>query len=496
LSTKLDIISDLPASNFKPYSEALEFAGISKRSKILCTDQPGTPNISGVPVRPATPENWVTFSGYILTQTKNPRLTIVPDRYWREVCIHPDDLLPRFTVESSSWTGVAETDQYLNVELSEVPHLHATYPKLRIAMKGNTLMVAFPKDMPMQAKDWQRLERYVFTGQTQATFSDTAKIEDRDALWFSGVDTAAIKHKWGVEGAPTFARFIHSPKIQLGFTDLTVIDPAKAAKVFNFLAFAKQVHVSWYDPGTHEIPMEQVLANPRLLKKLPASWRVTSDGAKFRLTPDTALSDCIDKPLTCQGFAFISAARLDEFFVPVRKAARVRKLNAQNDYRQVYTSDKALSGNFVLKQHFDKAETRNIKEETQALREREAKLKEQMDFLPSNWHTYSDEKLLEFHRLRQEEADGKIIDSRQSQMLPQKESSTYHKMLSWLRSHGQVQECPVTNNLYIPNYQSIDELVELPGFIPALYEALGDKTFFSRLLTSEKARGFALVEAI
>ena len=59
-------------------------------------------------------------------------------------------------------------------------------------------------------------------------------------------------------------------------------------------------------------------------------------------------------------------------------------------------------------------------------------------------------------------------------------------------------EDPVTNACYVPNYQSIDELAELPGFLEALNSAFAmyEDDWLCRCIASPKVQALALASLI
>lgn len=495
LKTTIEVEDGLKASDYPPFDPTKHFVGLSVRRKLLCSDAPGPAEVSGVPIRPNAPEGWLETSGVkaVVLNTPTPRLTIVPSRYHGcDIFIHPDDVLSRCEFDHSYNSKFPEHLIKLEVSLAGLVHLHAKYGNLKFSFQLNNTYVYLEKTQVLTADEWNMLEHHIFNGQPSGTYAEVVPIKDPAAVWFEGLTTQAVLKQWGVQGTPTCAY-----KGQLGFLSFEVIDRIKAKVLYPILEFIKKAKVDFWVTDSAEIPIEQVLQNPRLLAVLSKKLtQITNELKEVHFVPDASNLALLDQPLIHGNNAYISPAKLKDFFVPVRAAARTYQLDKIALYRVHCHSKDPENGNFILKQLIG---TDELKDKKQAVAEHEARktrLEAAYGELPATWDTHTDEDIAKHFKLIQRVAAGELIESSNSSILPERGSTLRQKILDWLQTQKMGKSSPVTHDLFIPNFPDFDELARLPGFLQTVYEGYTAPEFLKKLLLSDVVRSAAVADSI
>lgn len=186
---------------------------------------------------------------------------------------------------------------------------------------------------------------------------------------------------------------------------------------------------------------------------------------------------------------------MDQFFVSARQASRTHKLEGAARYLIRNGDGATEEGTWILKTEISKLKLRNRKEELKNRKARKTLLEATYGTLPENWHKLTDEQIGLYFSIQQRLERGEIIRCDKSRLFPQ---HWLHKgeMKSWLGKHGRLFTCPVSALDYMPNFTTVDEMAEIPGFWQTLENIFGESELLRAFMASQKVQALAITEII
>jgi len=507
---KSNVQNDLAASDYVEFSPDLEFAGLSKRGKLLSVPKSkGPARIGGYPLRvEATGAGWIEINDRktLLLTTDKPDIIVVcnPNCHWSgpRINIAVKHIPERFEpVPDSTKLNEIPGKDVVSGELTEVLHLYTTYPAFRIYSDRFGYHIGMPQGTRLSAQEWKSLKRHIYTGQESASLGETVEETQRGScIWFPGGVLAEVMEKFGISGQP--AAYYDG---QLGFEKLEVTNAAKAAALLpDFQHFqGKTLHATYGGFSNMRVPLPDLLRNPELFEQMSACYvepglkTVTLGEAKFVLPHLKHPVRRCEWNGKMDGRALCPAHLIEKFFVPLAKASRTHKTEGIQSY-QIQTREEFHSyapGRWVLIEDLAGAEKRDHSEEAKERKERKAGLEQQYGKMPRGWEKLTDEQVGQYFAIQKKLAAGQLVDVKNSKILP---DDFNHKeaLKSWLISRNRIVTCPLTNEAYIVNINTIEELAALPEFYEMLQQLLREKEWLAAIVLSPAIQTAALAESI
>ena len=188
---KSSVQNDLAASDYVEFSPDLEFAGLSKRGKLLSVPKSkGPARIGGYPLRvEATGAGWIEINDRktLLLTTDKPDIIVVcnPNCHWSgpRINIAVKHIPERFEpVPDSTKLNEIPGKDVVSGELTEVLHLYTTYPAFRIYSDRFGYHIGIPQGTRLSAQEWKSLKRHIYTGQESASLGETVEETQRGRL--------------------------------------------------------------------------------------------------------------------------------------------------------------------------------------------------------------------------------------------------------------------------------------------------------------------------
>ena len=500
---------ELQASEHVDFSEDLEFAGVSRRGKLLSAPKSkGPAQISGFPLKATAPgDGWleVTHRDKTLVTTTKPEVCLAfPKNYaWMSpnVFVARKNLPDRYEAAPDSFSKDSYPgEDVVESEVSEALHFYSHYPNFRICSNRFNYYVVMPKGTRLSAQEWRRLERHIFTGQAAASIEETVTAEERSCMWFQGTEIAAVQAEFGISGRPVA---FHDGK--LGFDSFRVIDAKKAAKALpEFQRFpGKTIQVGYGSIGGMSACIEDVLRNHRVLGEMDTvcvdpKMRCVSFSSIKGILPQ------IEHPLRrcewngkIQNEVLCPANLISKFFISLREASRKYKLENVRRFT-VKTGEgfhEKAAGLWVLRGDVGATAMRDHQEENKARRERKTEMENKYGQLPKGWEKLTHEEIRQYFNIRQRLASGQPIAFQDCPILP-KNWQHRERLRNWLAEQRKVVACPLTKEIYIENVRTVEDLAQIPGFLDVLQDVFEEEEWLRAIILSPAVQALALTESI
>jgi hypothetical protein len=540
LNLDVTIPRGLAIKNHAEFSFQRPFAGLSGGGKPLsCKATTGPAAIGPVPLRPEKPRGWIALPRFgfdakagLLAVTDKPRIAFfgIANVGWHDdctcLCIHPNDLAPIVEIPSER-TEPRRTDVTIDKLTPDVANLLVRHSKeLKVVILGQrnthegvtaSLLasiqddrnpwVRVPASLRLSSAEWGVLKRYLFTGHSYGTVSETTTIgEDDECFRLPGHSVDEVKAKWGVDcGTPSFY-----DGENLLFKSLDVLQEGKLGRLFpnavNLRSRRLQsVERRWLNESGYD------LCQAYAAGILPAEGvlQVTADLTRIYLPEKDLRIEQFKQPVVVptnvrEDSAVVCPPDLiPKFLVPARRAVRDRVIPRTVTSYCVRTqkvtgpSDADPPGTFYLISDLCNLPSRNLKQERAERLAREKRLRERYGTaLPHNYETLTDEQIECSFTVQALIETGEIIEAERHPLLP----TSYRVMgiVRWLQKEAPhlVVVCPVTNKVYVRQVGSMEDLADIPGFWQAVESALGEGPWLRKLIISPKVQTAALISAI
>lgn len=485
LHYNLDLADDLSCVGLKPFDPSLKFAGRSKRgNKILCFDKPGPARIGGVDVVIKLPSGFLCVDGCnnIPLSTPNPRLVIYVAAYNEYLCIHKDDLLPRFKIRE--YGKIAPGKETESLKLDVALALHRKYKNIIMAQTSWDYSCYIPLELNMTDAEWESVERKLVHGKAVGAYKHTVEISQNNptTLWFSGLSLAEIKNTWGVTGLAEYFS-----KGRIGFEWVKILDPIKAGKQHKLFGLYPEVRTVDRSMNYFEIPVESFLRGPFRDSKVISVSDSKLDKVCIPRTDETI--SCLTTPIfdTNSQKVYCPAKLVDTALMPMTSASRkydcrdAEKFNLRTKIKE----DSNSNAWYLDVRSLSKLPLRDKKAEKERLEKLTAEVEAAGFEIPKNLAKHTQKEIDSFLDLRRRVQAGELILEENCPYIPHQADHDFHE---WLEDRKMLHICPITSDAFVKNIQSIDELVNLPKFMEELETLVGDMDFFKQLMLSDKFR--------
>jgi hypothetical protein len=245
----LEATTNLSAAEYQEFSQDLEFAGFSRRNKPLSVPGSKTPaNFCGHPITLNTPsDEWVPYlKPGLLLNTATPNVCIFLRDGEVLLYVNKSNLIPRYNA------SIFKPDKLVldfEVTVTLTLELYNQEQDITLFHGHDCIKVAVPDKTKLSRTQWASLNRHIFNGEESARFNETIPVIMRKDhayyLWVPCALPNQIEDLYGIRGKP-----IAIYNNDLGFSEVTVVNAEKAAKVAEFLAFFgnKTIH---FESGCH-----------------------------------------------------------------------------------------------------------------------------------------------------------------------------------------------------------------------------------------------------
>lgn len=498
LTARVGVPRGLSGSEFVPFQENLKFAGLSADGRLLSYQEPGDGTFAGCKIVPQAPANWVqvpTNEGIFLTDNQ-PEMVLVPDvsEYKIDrVYLSPAHLLPRYTLvkqlQDIKKPNASIGYGYDNLILK----LYTKYPSTEIVQPTNwNIRLIIPNDLVMEAGEWEQINLLLINGKTTGTYKETLPINaDRNYAWVPAKTAAEMETVWGLKGLPLVAQ--NKPTVKLGFKKLEITDPAKASKLHPLLALVKTVAFDTLPDRHVWAKTPEMLQMPQLFDGNPYITCCSDfSHTAFPKENQELLAKVLTPLYHHDYFALIASTKLEEYFIPVRKASKqfdlrgIKKVQVRSEVLSQNGSYIALKDLPPVESDFDPDTIANkLATKYPAIRK---------STITNLCRKYKNSKSIEKHlQIKVALLNDELIPAAKCRILPMLGKA---ECINWLKEQKQLTICPLTDNKYLPNYKSVDALAVIPKFVQFLDETTLDSEFIKKLIISDAVRAAVISEKL
>lgn len=480
-----------------PYSTSLKFAGIGVDGQLLSYNEPGDGTINGHSIGTVAPEGWIKLSSQgLLLGNPNPIGIIIPDPSYSQcdaLYLPPESLPPRYRMfdklkDLDSQPGMTS----LCVQQDTVLTFYEKIESTQIYHHHNwNLRLALPNTLRLSRANWEVLHRHLLDNQASGTIMETVPVSaSSSCIRLPGQSLKEVEDATGLTGEPLL---YHDG--QLGFSEVSKINDQKAQK-YSPLCRSATKFIQQSLPEQHVwVSTEDYLKNSEIVELQPHLY-INVDFSRVAFPKNNVdLVSKIKHPLFYgENYVLISSKHLAEFFISARSASRSIDLRGIKRYIVATDSVEESQQTYIYKPEVTKTET--PAQDVTAMAQR--LIAEYPDTNPASLehlcNKYQNEAdLRRFLELKKQEKQCKLIKLSKTAILP---LMGRQQFIDWLTEIGQIQTCPISGHKYIPNYQNMDELAALPGFLNQLTRNLTDPQFVKMLIMSDRVKTLVLTEKI
>ncbi len=504
VNTKLDILRDLSAADYTDFREDLDFAGVSRRGKILSVPgSKGPAAISGYPVHAETPgDDWVELGDYaagLLITADTPTALIAfcsPCRHASARMFIPRaHLIDRYEARSSPPDGSEyPDDDIVTVSAAVAVAFRSRYSTFRIVQTRHGYLLFIPAGTRMAAAEWRHLGRYLFTGNAEGVFAETVPVCAHDSVPFPGKTAKDVEAAFGIVGNPN--GYQHG---RLLFATFRVLDAIKAATLYPALGHFRGKTIRTHPvSAVTRFKMEDFLQNPQLVAISP-SISVTPDLTEVLIPSERPPLAHLEFPLrNSEGRNTLCPQRMvDRFFLSARATSIDYALDKLTRHRlQIGPGENDLApGRWIFRQDLSTLKRRARRSEAHSRKERRLRMEAMYGTLPTAWEELTDEEVAEYFRIRALIGANELMEWSSSPVLPEAWNHR-NQIREFLRAQGHVVRCPLTKVDYIPAFRTLDDLASVPGFWPMLEAMFCEKRWLRELLNCPTVLTLAVAELI
>jgi len=490
-------------ADFVDFDKDLEFAGITNRGKMLSVrNSKGPANIDGYPLQIDPPgEDWMCincFSSGILLNTNKP--TIMAVRRDMEAYSPTDLYIPKNEILERCICRDTSGFDSVNVvegQMADIVAFHAENPTWTICITRYLIGLGVPHPVELSREDWSKFNRHIYTSQDHATFENTVPVEEQSCFWFPGTEIQKVEEVYGIEGTPK--AFYND---RLGFHSFKILNPEKVAKAYPILQRfpRKQVklEVCFNYCNDTIFSVADVLHNPRMLEN-EKIINVNSLIQTITINNICQKLPLLDYPLSTRKGLLCKEKLVEKYFIPLREATKRYKLENIESH-VVYEplehyGHSAFPGRWILRSDVEKLEQRDHKAESRDRKERKKRLEALYGHLPAGFNKLDDAGVALYSSIQKRLIDGTLEDADASNMIP-RDMELKTKLKECLQKQGMLFKCPLTGKEYITHFESIDDLIRVPGFMQVLEDLVFDTKWFRKVLSSQVLQSIALADSI
>lgn len=484
----LTINEKLRASDYLPFSPDLKFAGRSKiKGMLLSHPTHGTPSIDGVTVVLQKPKDWMKVDDSwhnLVIRTDKPSLKIFISKEEATLYMDPKDLVERTVFKSQR--GYQEIECL--PQTAQLIDLHVRDKTTLIHFDDYEMHFLVPTKHKLPQSDWHILERHIASGEATADYAHTIPAQSGNScIKLKGDTLPETERIWGVTGEPEAWN-----KGELVFHSIEVINSTKAKQIHPSLTHFKELIYRYSSSSTMEVTLDEMLTNPAFSH----AQTITFDDLKDKPLLESSKENIkkLKTPAFHGNTVFIPKKLADKFITPLTKAAHTHLCSKLQQY--LWHSEEGLKGQntkFLLNSDLAKTPKRNRKSEKENQAALYARLEAVGAPIPKNLAKLEDKDLDAYIRIHEMKQNDEIIPVEDCEVIS---SDSIDYISDWMDKHKLLFDCPVTNDRYIKNFSSLEELAEIPGFLKQLSEIFDDFKLFKRCMLSDKVRSLLVAESL
>ncbi len=413
------------------------------------------------------------------------------------LCYPKADLPPQLQAVPEGKSAILQQNSLADtlLWLQDKPHLHLEWPEEPRA----TSLRVWSDHNRFTRQEWRWLGYEVSTNQQLPHYSHN-QVAKHNTLWDYDliIPAATIEEARDQLGLQIDeAEASDGGRLQVNYA--TIVDRAKAAKVFPFLEKLPNVNIL-----THSYDGDHVLLNENNLVILAKALKtpdlnLEQDQARIRLH-DQLDYQRIEGYLELAGNnneVITSDSEAARLFIPYREARRDYQIPGGTQTYNLRQPHQYV-GSAYLKTDIAQIPTRNHNAEKRNRQHRRTTLRSNYPQLPKTWADYSDEAILKWQEIRRQTDQGLLVIAVDA---PVFKVGLQHRspaaiINKWLLANDpRTIEDPIEHIVYCPAYENLDELAEQANF-SELIAGLFDNPLVKQLIRSEKAQSALLASLL